>query len=75
MRGRASERMAGACTARWPVTLATIETQRYQGLQLWLEHLVYCASGGVGKSVICPQWWRMAFPAMKPDDALQHWRS
>ncbi|QOV67986.1 exodeoxyribonuclease V subunit gamma [Citrobacter sp. BDA59-3] len=44
-----------------------------QGLQLWLEHLVYCASGGVGESRLFVRSggeWR--FPAMKPDDALQH---
>jgi len=44
-----------------------------QGLQLWLEHLVYCASGGIGESRLFVRnggEWR--FPAMKPDDALQH---
>lgn len=44
-----------------------------QGLQLWLEHLVYCASGGIGESRLFVRnggEWR--FPAMTPDDALQH---
>lgn len=44
-----------------------------QGLQLWLEHLVYCANGGKGESRLFVRndgEWR--FPALTPDDALQH---
>lgn len=31
---------------RWRPSLLSVS----QGVQLWLEHLVYCASGGLGES-------------------------
>ena len=47
----------------------SILTERH-GLQLWLEHLVYCASGGQGESRLLgrldSQWH---FPALEPPQA------
>jgi exodeoxyribonuclease V gamma subunit len=34
-----------------------------QGMQLWLEHLVYCASGGTGESRLFVRKERVAFSA------------
>ncbi|WP_437888466.1 exodeoxyribonuclease V subunit gamma [Phytobacter sp. V91] len=54
---------------RWRPSMLSVT----QGLQLWLEHLVYCAGGGGGESRILVRKdgeWR--FPALKPDVALQH---
>lgn len=44
-----------------------------QGLQLWLEHLVYCASGGTGESRLFVRkdgQWR--FPPLPPEEALRY---
>lgn len=44
-----------------------------QGLQLWLEHLVYCASGGTGESrlfVRNDKAWH--FPPLKQNEALKY---
>ena len=54
---------------RWRPSMLKVN----QGLQLWLEHLVYCASGGSGESRILVRKdseWR--FPALASDVALQH---
>ncbi|EMH4163699.1 exodeoxyribonuclease V subunit gamma [Pluralibacter gergoviae] len=44
-----------------------------QGMQLWLEHLVYCASGGDGESRLFLRKegeWR--FPPMAAEEAMAH---
>ena len=44
-----------------------------QGMQLWLEHLVYCASGGDGESRLFLRKegeWR--FPPMATEEAMAH---
>lgn len=52
---------------RWRPSLLSVS----QGLQLWLEHLVYCASGGTGESRLFVRKegeWR--FPPLKPEQAM-----
>ncbi|HFZ8995509.1 TPA: exodeoxyribonuclease V subunit gamma [Citrobacter freundii] len=52
---------------RWRPSLISVS----QGLQLWLEHLVYCASGGKGESRLFLRKdgeWR--FPPLSVDQAL-----
>jgi exodeoxyribonuclease V gamma subunit len=54
---------------RWRPSMLNVT----QALQLWLEHLVYCAGGGTGESRMLARKdaeWR--FPSMAPDVALQH---
>ena len=54
---------------RWRPTKLSVS----QGLQLWLEHLVYCASGGTGESRLFVRKdgeWR--FGPLAPDEALRH---
>ena len=51
---------------RWRPSLLSVS----QGMQLWLEHLVYCASGGTGESRLFVRTegeWR--FPALAPAEA------
>lgn len=51
---------------RWRPSLLSVS----QGMQLWLEHLVYCASGGTGESRLFVRKegeWR--FPALAPAEA------
>ncbi|MRS14174.1 exodeoxyribonuclease V subunit gamma [Enterobacteriaceae bacterium RIT691] len=52
---------------RWRPAMQNVS----QGMQLWLEHLVYCASGGTGESRLLLRKegeWR--FPPLPADDAL-----
>ena len=52
---------------RWRPSMASIA----QGMQLWLEHLVYCASGGTGESRLLLRKegeWR--FPPLASQEAL-----
>lgn len=52
---------------RWRPSLISVS----QGVQLWLEHLVYCASGGVGESRLFLRKdgeWR--FPPLEAEQAL-----
>jgi exodeoxyribonuclease V gamma subunit len=54
---------------RWRPAMLSVS----QGLQLWLEHLVYCASGGEGESRLFVRKegeWR--FPPLPADRALEH---
>ncbi|MBJ9204946.1 exodeoxyribonuclease V subunit gamma [Citrobacter sp. FDAARGOS_156] len=54
---------------RWRPSLISIA----QGVQLWLEHLVYCASGGTGESRLFLRKdgeWR--FPPLEAEQALQY---
>lgn len=54
---------------RWRPSLVSMS----QGMQLWLEHLVYCASGGHGESRLLlrkDEAWR--FPPLSVDEAMQH---
>ena len=54
---------------RWRPSLLSVA----QGMQLWLEHLVYCASGGTGESRLLVRKegeWR--FPPMEPEQALRY---
>lgn len=44
---------------RWRPSLLSVA----QGMQLWLEHLVYCASGGNGEVAFSTQRRRVAFSA------------
>ena len=51
---------------RWRPSLLSVS----QGMQLWLEHLVYCSSGGTGESRLFVRKegeWR--FPALAPAEA------
>ena len=51
---------------RWRPSLLSVS----QGMQLWLEHLVYCASGGTGESRLFVRKegeWR--FPPLAPAEA------
>ncbi|MBV8041203.1 exodeoxyribonuclease V subunit gamma [Pluralibacter sp.] len=53
---------------RWRPSLISMS----QGMQLWLEHLVYCASGGDGESRLLlrkDEAWR--FPPLSADEAMQ----
>lgn len=54
---------------RWRPSLISVS----QGVQLWLEHLVYCASGGAGESRLFLRKdgeWR--FPPLEAEQALQY---
>lgn len=54
---------------RWRPSLLSVA----QGMQLWLEHLVYCASGGNGESrlFLCKDGeWR--FPPLAAEQALHY---
>ncbi len=54
---------------RWRPSLISVS----QGVQLWLEHLVYCASGGTGESRLFLRKdgeWR--FPPLEAEQALQY---
>ncbi|MGP3590763.1 exodeoxyribonuclease V subunit gamma [Vagococcus sp. WN89Y] len=54
---------------RWRPSLLSVS----QGLQLWLEHLVYCASGGTGESLLIvrnDKAWR--FPALAREQAMEY---
>lgn len=54
---------------RWRPSLLSVA----QGMQLWLEHLVYCASGGNGESRLFLRKdgeWR--FPPLAADQALHY---
>lgn len=54
---------------RWRPAMLSVS----QGLQLWLEHLVYCASGGKGESRLFVRKegeWR--FPPLPADQALKY---
>ncbi|HCO9465175.1 TPA: exodeoxyribonuclease V subunit gamma [Escherichia coli] len=54
---------------RWRPTLLSVA----QGMQLWLEHLVYCASGGNGESRLFLRKdgeWR--FPPLAAEQALHY---
>ena len=54
---------------RWRPAMLSVS----QGLQLWLEHRVYCASGGEGESRLFVRKegeWR--FPPLPADRALKH---
>ena len=54
---------------RWRPSLLSVS----QGVQLWLEHLVYCASGGTGESRLFVRKegeWR--FPPIDPAQAMQY---
>ncbi|XTZ39197.1 exodeoxyribonuclease V subunit gamma [Salmonella enterica] len=54
---------------RWRPSILSVS----QGLQLWLEHLVYCASGGNGESRLFGRKegeWR--FPPLAPEQAMQY---
>ena len=54
---------------RWRPSLLSVS----QGMQLWLEHLVYCASGGTGESRLFVRKegeWR--FPALAPAEAQDY---
>lgn len=57
---------------RWRPSLLSVS----QGMQLWLEHLVYCASGGTGESRLFLRKdaeWR--FPPLDAEQAMRYWRS
>lgn len=52
---------------RWRPSLLNVS----QGMQLWLEHLVYCACGGTGESRLLVRKegeWR--FPPLAPEQAM-----
>ena len=54
---------------RWRPSMLSVS----QGLQLWLEHLVYCASGGEGESRLFVRKdgeWR--FPALPAAQAMEY---
>ncbi|WP_312691724.1 exodeoxyribonuclease V subunit gamma [Kosakonia sp.] len=54
---------------RWRPSLLSVS----QGVHLWLEHLVYCASGGTGESRLFVRKggeWR--FPPLAPDLAMRY---
>jgi exodeoxyribonuclease V gamma subunit len=54
---------------RWRPSMQNVS----QGMQLWLEHLVYCASGGVGESRLLLRKegeWR--FPPLAADEAMKY---
>ncbi|WP_312948587.1 exodeoxyribonuclease V subunit gamma [Superficieibacter sp.] len=54
---------------RWRPALLSVS----QGMQLWLEHLVYCASGGTGESRLLVRKdgeWR--FPPLAAEQALAY---
>lgn len=54
---------------RWRPSMLSVS----QGLQLWLEHLVYCASGGEGESRLFVRKegeWR--FPALSAEQAMNY---
>jgi DNA helicase/exodeoxyribonuclease V, gamma subunit (EC 3.1.11.5) len=54
---------------RWRPSMQNVS----QGMQLWLEHLVYCASGGTGESRLFLRKegeWR--FPPLPADEALAY---
>ena len=54
---------------RWRPSLLSVS----QGMQLWLEHLVYCASGGNGESRLFLRKdgeWR--FPPLAAEQALHY---
>ena len=54
---------------RWRPSLQNVS----QGMQLWLEHLVYCASGGTGESRLFLRKegeWR--FPALSAEEAMAY---
>jgi exodeoxyribonuclease V gamma subunit len=51
---------------RWRPSLLSVS----QGMQLWLEHLVYCASGGNGESrLLLRKEGEWCFPALCVDEA------
>lgn len=54
---------------RWRPSLLKVA----QGMQLWLEHLIYCASGGSGESRLLGRkegiW---CFPPLAPDQAKEY---
>jgi len=54
---------------RWRPSMQNVS----QGMQLWLEHLVYCASGGTGESRLLLRKdgeWR--FPPLPAEDAMKY---
>lgn len=54
---------------RWRPSMQNVS----QGMQLWLEHLVYCASGGSGESRLLLRKdgeWR--FPALPAEEAMTY---
>ncbi|HEX4501970.1 MAG TPA: exodeoxyribonuclease V subunit gamma [Scandinavium sp.] len=54
---------------RWRPSMQNVS----QGMQLWLEHLVYCASGGIGESRLLlrkDSEWR--FPPLAADEAMKY---
>lgn len=54
---------------RWRPSLLSVS----QGVQLWLEHLVYCASGGTGESRLFLRKdaeWR--FPSLDAEQAMRY---
>ncbi|HEY2451350.1 MAG TPA: exodeoxyribonuclease V subunit gamma [Scandinavium sp.] len=54
---------------RWRPSMQNVS----QGMQLWLEHLVYCASGGIGESRLLLRKegeWR--FPPLAADEAMKY---
>jgi len=54
---------------RWRPALLNVS----QGLQLWLEHLVYCASGGTGTSrLFVRKEGEWCFPPLPADKALEY---
>lgn len=51
---------------RWRPSLPSVS----QGMQLWLEHLVYCASGGAGESrLLLRKEGEWHFPALSAEEA------
>ena len=50
---------------RWRPSLLSVA----QGMQLWLEHLVYCASGGTGKSALVRKEGEWRFPPLAQEQA------
>ncbi len=70
MRRCEPDRLAAAGAAGRSAALAAFAAERLPGMQLWLEHLVYCASGGTGESRLFVRKegeWR--FPALAPAEA------
>ncbi|SNY64878.1 exodeoxyribonuclease V subunit gamma [Enterobacter sp. CC120223-11] len=54
---------------RWRPSMKNVS----QGMQLWLEHLVYCASGGTGESRLLlrkEEEWR--FPPLSEQEAMSY---
>ncbi len=70
VRRREPDRLAAAGAAGRSAALAAFAAERLPGMQLWLEHLVYCSSGGTGESRLFVRKegeWR--FPALAPAEA------